>query len=330
MPVAVRRVVSVTVVGLAAVVCTLLVANLLRSKDSQRSDASEQDEAAAIRRSQELALAAKRTSELESRVAELEDQLAARERAAARASGRTAQSTSTSGSAEGFTELERRLGGRLGAVYGPVSGPAVHVGSWDTGPAWSTIKVPIAIAVSREHGGQTPSMGAALTASDNAAATRLWDSLGTPSGAARKVEAALASAGDTSTRVQSQTVRSGFTSFGQTIWTLQSQQRFAAGMSCVGGAGPVVALMGQVDSSQRWGLGTVGANQRFKGGWGPSADGNYLVRQFGLIDLPSGTVAVAMAAEPEDGTFQSGIRDLNEIARWLVTHARGSGKRNCS
>jgi hypothetical protein len=46
-------------------------------------------------------------------------------------------------------------------------------------------------------------------------------------------------------------------------------------------------LMGQATADQRWGLGTL-PGARYKGGWGPSPDGRYLVRQIDIIDTPSG------------------------------------------
>jgi hypothetical protein len=87
--------------------------------------------------------------------------------------------------------------------------------------------------------------------------------------------------------------------------------------------------MRSVDPSQRWGLGRVGAQPAFKGGWGPSTSGAYLVRQFGLIRIRSGTVAVAIAAQPADGQFATGTRYLDRLAEWVAAHAVGGPPPAC-
>ena len=60
--------------------------------------------------------------------------------------------------------------------------------------------------------------------------------------------------------------------------------------------------MGQVEPSQTWGIGGIPGSE-FKGGWGPSPSGKYLVRQIGVLTTPAGNIAVAIAAEPESGSF---------------------------
>jgi hypothetical protein len=77
--------------------------------------------------------------------------------------------------------------------------------------------------------------------------------------------------------------------------------------------------MSQVVPDQRWGIGDIPDTQ-FKGGWGPSSAGQYLVRQIGVLTTPAGKMAVAIAAEPASGSFADGIHDLNEVSKWLVDH----------
>jgi hypothetical protein len=77
--------------------------------------------------------------------------------------------------------------------------------------------------------------------------------------------------------------------------------------------------MEQVEPDQRWGIGTVAGTQ-FKGGWGPSPSGSYLVRQMGVLSGPTGKVAVAMAAQPASGSFADGTQDLTQMADWLTAH----------
>ena len=229
--------------------------------------------------------------------------------------------------ARSFRSLERSLGGSSGiAVSGVGRGQAVQrLGALSSGVAWSTIKVPIVLAVLTRDNGRPSAptralMRRAITASDNNAALALWNGLGGGSTAGAKVGRALAAAGDTATRVQTRQVRPPYTPFGQTVWPLTAQQRFVAGLPCVPHASQVLALMGEVISSQRWGFGTI-AKARFKGGWGPGTSGGYLVRQMGLFRLPDGTrVAATMATLPADGDFGTGASHLSRIARWLSRH----------
>lgn len=216
-----------------------------------------------------------------------------------------------------FAALERSLGGSSGVVVSRAGRgrPQDAVGTLRTGVAWSTIKVPIAVAVRRAGRDFAPA-SAAITASDNAAAERLWASLGPPASAGRRVEATLRAAGDRATQVQTQRVRAGFTAFGQTRWSLAAQARFTAGLPCIDGGAEVLGLMGEVVAGQRWGLGSTGPTARFKGGWGPGTQGGYLVRQLGLLELsPSRPLAVAVATQ--QGSFERGTAALTRIARWV-------------
>ena len=110
-----------------------------------------------------------------------------------------------------FAELERQLGGRSGAVFSVDAGPVVEVGSLTSGAAWSTIKVPLAIAALTAAAEDL--VERAITESDNDAARALWKSLGPPAAAAAAVERVLASAGDPDTRVQTEVVLPPYTSF---------------------------------------------------------------------------------------------------------------------
>jgi hypothetical protein len=139
--------------------------------------------------------------------------------------------------------------------------------------------------------------------------------------AAGKVEAVLAETGDL-TRVQfhkEPKVRPEFSTYGQTDWSLTEQLRFLSAAACDRRNTPVFSLMGQIEKDQRWGLGTIGGT-KFKGGWGPSPEGRYLVRQMGLIATSAGVSAVAVAVEPYSGSFSDGIKALNQIAEWLADH----------
>lgn len=221
-----------------------------------------------------------------------------------------------------FTRLQSSLHATAGIAVSAVgsSREPLVLGDFRSGAAWSTIKVPLVIAALHAENppAVTPAMTAAITESDNAAAERLWAGLGDPAAAAQRVDAVLHQAGDP-TSVQSQRIRPEFSAFGQTDWALTDQVRFVSAAFCDGANAPVFTLMEHVDPAQRWGLGIV-AGARFKGGWGPSPTGSYLVRQLGVLVTPAGATAIAVAAQPDSGRFEDGIADLSKIAEWLAMH----------
>jgi hypothetical protein len=221
-----------------------------------------------------------------------------------------------------FPRLQGSVQAAIGIALQPVGGSEtpLSLGDWTSGPAWSTIKVPLVIAALRDESppGITDQMTAAITRSDNAAADAIWAGLGDAETAAGKVEAVLAETGD-STRVEFHKVRSEFSVYGQTDWALTEQVRFLSAAACDLRDTPVFSLMGQIEKDQRWGLGAI-AGARFKGGWGPSRVNKYLVRQMGVIVTPAGATAVAVAAEPHSGKFADGVRALSQITEWLSDH----------
>lgn len=223
--------------------------------------------------------------------------------------------------AASFDQLRSELGSELGLAYAPVGAPDdVHaLGTWSSGPAWSTIKIPLSIARMRELGGATnESIQAAVTASDNQAAESVWEQLGDPLTAAEKVREVLAAYGDPDTEVQSEVIRPGFSAFGQTQWSLMAQVRFLARIACDERDKPVVDLMGQIVSGQRWGIGTIDG-AKFKGGWGPELNGGYLARQYGLLDTGGGQVVVAIAAATPGGLGEAAA-ELGQVANWISEH----------
>jgi hypothetical protein len=221
-----------------------------------------------------------------------------------------------------FAQLRKLLNAKVGVVItnvGPNPRPLV-LGEWTSGPAWSTMKVPLTMTALREHKLTAPTdqMRAAITASDNHAAESIWEGLGDQVTATHKVEALLRTYGDP-TMVQSRKIRPQFTAFGQSMWSLSDQARFIAGAVCDNGNAPILQLMGQVESEHHWGLGVV-PESRFKGGWGPSESGSYLVRQLGVLKGPGGLTAVTIATEPASGALNDGTAGLTEIAKWLNYH----------
>jgi hypothetical protein len=224
----------------------------------------------------------------------------------------------------------------VGAVIGPPgSSEAASFGSLQSGSAWSTSKVPIALRVLRDSGGPSGlssahagEMRSALTLSDNEAAASLFADLershGGLGGASAAVGEVLREGGDSSTRISTQG-RGEFSSYGQTEWSLANQQRFMSSLAagCVGGPGSseyVLDLMGEV-SSDTWGLGSAGLPARWKGGWGPGVDGRYLVRQMGILYVGNEEAVVTLAARPTDGQFATGESMATAVAQWLAEQA---------
>lgn len=236
----------------------------------------------------------------------------------------------------GFATLERQLGGEIGATIGPPGkGPPLSFGELQSGSAWSTSKVPIALRVLQDVGGpsglspsQVEEMRLALTLSDNEAAAALFADLershGGVAGASAAVEEVLREAGDGTTHISTQG-RDGFSTYGQTEWALLAQQQFmsqlAAGCIATPASGEyVLQLMGEV-SSDTWGLGSAGLPAIWKGGWGPGVDGRYLVRQMGVLHLGGRQAVVTLAAIPDDGQFESAQTMATGIAQWLAQRA---------
>ncbi|OPX09079.1 hypothetical protein B1964_25660, partial [Gordonia sp. i37] len=174
-----------------------------------------------------------------------------------------------------------------------------------------------AVAAERENGTSTAESNAIIN-SDNQAAEQLWASLGSNTEASAKVTAVLREGGNPNTVVPSQQLRSGFTIFGQTRWTLPDAATFAGHLPCMPGTGHVLSLMGQVAGNQQWGVEImqIPKTTAVKGGWGPGVDGAYLVRQIGVLTYRDGQQsAVAMSAV--GGSMSSGTAALNALGNWL-------------
>jgi hypothetical protein len=216
-----------------------------------------------------------------------------------------------------FQALESDLRGEVGLALSPVgAGEAVEeLGTLRGGVAWSTIKVPLALAVAARA--PTPRdeelIDASLTVSDNDASLALWHRLGTPEVAAGAVQEVLAAVGDSSTSVEQNVLRPGFTPFGQTQWSLKAQVRLMAALPGLPHADAIRARLRRIVPEQRWGLGVLGEEVELKGGWGPDPDGRHVVRQIGI----AGPLAVALAAIPADGSFESGTDMVDRLAQWL-------------
>ncbi len=223
-----------------------------------------------------------------------------------------------------FTQLQPNLPGQVGMAVMPVGGGRMTIfGDWTSGIAWSTIKVPLAIAALRRDPtgvGVAEYAHEAITVSDNDAAEALWQSLGDGEEAARAVQEVIDEAGDALTNVYGPKTNMDYVAWGATEWTLANQVRFASQLPCLPESGAVVELMEQITPEQRWGLGNIEGTE-FKGGWGPDDEtGVYTVRQFGIVPTRSGGVAVALAAQADSGTFEDATALLDRLARLLSRH----------
>lgn len=173
-------------------------------------------------------------------------------------------------------------------------------------PAWSTIKVPLAIAALRQDSNAYTNVQAAIRVSDNAAAQALNGML--VPGAA---DAVLSEAG-VGVLVNTAVIRPEFSTFGQTLWSASQEATFAANLGCVEGASPILELMGQISPDQAYGLGQL-PGARFKGGWGPDTAGMYQVRQLGVVSNNQGYVALGITALPASGTYEAGQVMVNAM-----------------
>jgi hypothetical protein len=124
---------------------------------------------------------------------------------------------------------------------------------------------------------------------------------------------------DPTTVVESRRLRPDYTAFGQTQWSLVRQAQFAARLPLIPDASGVIDLMHNICPDHRWGLAAKGFAA--KGGWGPGISDGYLVRQFAIVPTEAGHIGVAMAADAQDGVFETGIDVLNDLTDWFVDAA---------
>ena len=204
-------------------------------------------------------------------------------------------------------DVQAQLDRLVADVVGRHGGRAtVAVGSFTAGdnrpePAFSTMKVPLAIAALRQSQAFYPDAEAAVTRSDNPAAHRMFGQV-----PAAGYEGVIREAGARTTTPAGYQMG--------TLWTTSDQAEFASGLRCVAGHEPVLDMMGRIVDYQHWGLGRIGG-ARYKGGWNYH-EGGHLARQFGLIPGPHGDIAVAITAHSPKG-HEGSFAMLNELADGL-------------
>lgn len=205
--------------------------------------------------------------------------------------------------------LERR-GVRISMSWW--DGSVRSTGSLKTAPAWSTIKVPLVLAAAS---GSASDKRAAIRASDNEAAERLWASLGRNDvHRAGKLTQQLRRGGDRRTIVPTTPLMPPWSVFGQTPWAAADQLRYLLGLSALPDADALLEDMRHLDAQQQWGIADR-TRPVAKGGWGPMRHGGYLVRQFGWFEVSGVKLPVAMAVEA--GSFGEGTQVLTTLATAL-------------
>ncbi len=213
--------------------------------------------------------------------------------------------------------VEAETGTRVSVTLVDPARGLVSAGSLEPAAAWSTIKVPIALAVVQDQGPQAhpEAVRAALRESDNEAADQLWRSLGPAPQAALRVTTALRQAGDATTVVPATASRPPYSTFGQTVWSTAEQARFMLQLPCLPGADVVTGHLQQVTAEQRWGIaGRPGAT--LKGGWGPARQSGFEARQLGWYQAADGSRTVVAVAVRAD-TFPEATRVLTRLAGQL-------------
>lgn len=194
------------------------------------------------------------------------------------------------------------------------------------GPAWSTIKVPIAITALRD-GGSVDLVDAAIKESDNDAAYALWSKVKWSEGnATAAIDEVLAEGGSKATWQNPDA--NGDVSFGYAEWLLKDQATFAAHLNCVADNKQVSRAMSDIVEWQQYGL-TALDNTRAKGGWGFDEDsGRYTQRQFGVLDIGDtmpgehGSIGIAMTVvfddmddfDSEQEAYDDAVKALDDAA----------------
>lgn len=240
---------------------------------------------------------------------------ASRPTSADRAQDITAQLTSL------VSDVEMRYNVTAG-VSMQAAGGTVHAGEVQDVRAWSSVKVPIALAAVQKAlpdgnaDALTDDLRLSLTMSDNDAALRLWETLGTDEQSSTAVDGVFRQAGDP-TDAEGDRARADYGGFGDIHWTLDNQVLFAGRLACLDGADRVLDQMGQVVPEHRRGLGLL-PGARFKGGWGDEPDGTYLLREFGLVGAPDRQVPVAVAVVPDDGSDATARQAVGALAEGLA------------
>ena len=182
----------------------------------------------------------------------------------------------------------------------------ISAGDKGEGPAWSTIKVPIAITALQD--GADPSLvDLAIKESDNDAAYALWSQVQWEEGeASEAVEKLLREHGSKAS------IEEG--SFGYATWPLQEQANFGAQLPCIKEAEYVHEVLNDIVEWQNVGL-SKHTSTRAKSGWGLDENSDdYTFRQFGVHEKDGKRVGVALSVIVEGEDYENGSAAIDDLA----------------
>lgn len=216
--------------------------------------------------------------------------------------------------------VERKFGGEIGIAVFDAQG-VVSTGAQRKPLAWSTIKVPIALAAERVGKPDQYLIDKGLKESDNATPWVLWTQIRAANGGSeRKTRLAVSRVtAKSDARPYFPRTPEGYpTPYGYARWGIEEQARFAATLPCTHKGERVYKAMGDVVDWQSYGLGRIDG-MHFKGGWGRHEDGTYTQRQMGVLNVGDGHLGFAIYSyHPGDGTkYLGGEAALDAVAHQL-------------
>lgn len=218
---------------------------------------------------------------------------------------------------------DRRAGQPVGVAIVPVgkSEPVITAGDQTPMVAWSTIKVPLAVA-SERAGGQSAPQTRAIVESGQPAAESLWASIGSDTDAAAAVTAMVGSSRRHHHHGAECTTARWIHHLRPDDVARPRRPRlpptFPHGRyrACARahGAGRRQSTVG-VEAM------AAPSSTAVKGGWGPGPFSGEVVRQIGLVTHSDGTMtAIAMATQ--GASLDSGVAAINAVAQQLDTMLR--------
>nr|WP_284783008.1 hypothetical protein [Corynebacterium sp. MSK222]MDK8548069.1 hypothetical protein [Corynebacterium sp. MSK222] len=182
----------------------------------------------------------------------------------------------------------------------------ISAGDTGDGPAWSTIKVPIAITALQD--GADPSLvDLAIKESDNDAAYALWSQVQWEENVASEAVEKLLREHDSKASIEAD-------AFGYSTWPLQEQANFGAQLPCIKEAEYVHEVLNDIVEWQSVGL-SKHASTRAKSGWGLDENSDdYTFRQFGVHEKDGKRVGVALSVIVEGEDYESGSAGIDDLA----------------
>ena len=182
----------------------------------------------------------------------------------------------------------------------------ISAGDKGEGPAWSTIKVPIAITALQD--GADPSLvDLAIKESDNDAAYALWSQVQWEEGVASEAVEKLLREHGSNASIEDD-------AFGYSTWPLQEQANFGAQLPCIKEAEYVHEVLNDIVEWQNVGL-SKHTSTRAKSGWGLDENSDdYTFRQFGVHEKDGKRVGVALSVIVEGEDYENGSAAIDDLA----------------